>query len=205
VFVFLFSFAPFVRYPDTVVTDAARAGVAFDGWYSAWSAQMFMAPLSWWPILAGLGVAGIAVLRMGTGRDPEFLRFRAGRVQVGLALAALFVLFGYAVSQKQTGFGLDGFLVSRNDLVQNSLTRPRFGWGGALMLFGAVMGVAGALLNHFKVGQIRANVAAYSTPPPGPGQWTGQWPGRQPPTGAVPPQLYPQPYQQPYQQPGSPA
>ena len=179
-FILLFSFAPFVKYPDTVVARLLGSGVTFDGWYTAWSPQMFMAPLSWWPIFAGLGAAAIAIVRMATGKDPEFLRFRAGLVQVGLALCALLVLFGYAVSQKQLGFGLDRFATTTDEIIANNLSRPQFAWGGYLMLLGALAAAVGALLNHFQVGNIRVNLAAQEAP-----AWT-QPPVAQLPTSYLP-------------------
>jgi hypothetical protein len=196
--VFLFSFAPFVSYPETLVGDVRRMGLAFDGWYMAWSPQMFMAPLSWLPIFAGLGAAAVAVVRMATGKDGQFLRFRAGGVQIGLTLLAFLVLFGYAVSNKQLGFGLDQFVTTREEVISNNLNRPHFAWGGYLMVFGALIAVVGALLNHFQVGHIRANLA---TPEPYPA--THQWPVPQQPNspggshGAV--------GHQPGYQPGHPA
>lgn len=145
-FIFIFSFAPFVTYPTNL-------GFSYSGWYMAWSPQMFMAPLSWLPILAALGAAALAIVRMVTGRDPEFVGFQTGRVQVGLAFFAFLVLFGYAASQKQSAFGVDSF------------SHPMFGWGGYLMLIWALVGVAGAMLNHFRVAHLRVNLAVQQPPP----------------------------------------
>ena len=55
---------------------------------------MFMAPLSWSAMLAALGIIGLSLARLATGRDPEILRFRASQLQVGLALMATVVLLG---------------------------------------------------------------------------------------------------------------
>jgi len=150
--IFAFSFAPFVSYSDKAVaaahTDASGAG--FDGWYMAWSPQMFMAPLTWWIILSGLVGLVLALLRMLTGRDFTLLGFRDAQLQVGFGLFAFFALIGYALSHKQVFFGLDN--VFRGSDPTSEDFRPGFAWGGVLMLVGAVVALAGAFLNHFNVG-----------------------------------------------------
>jgi hypothetical protein len=206
-FVFAFSFAPFVKYPNRAVNEIAEESPSFDGWYMAWSTQMFMAPLTWWVIFAGIGVVALTAVRAATARDPEILRFRASQLQVFLGLFALLVLFGYAVSHKQIGFGLDDLITDSDAIAENDLNRPVFGWGGYLMMFGALFATVGAVLNHLSVGPLISTPAparpvppgyvAPSYPPPGYEQQPYPQQGyQQPPTGAVPTQ-YHQPYQPP--------
>jgi hypothetical protein len=201
-FVFFFSFAPFVRYPRRAVAEVARAAdLPFDGWYSAWSVQMFMAPLSWAPMFAVLGVVGLALVRVMTGRDPEILRFRMSQLQVGLAFLATVVLFGYAFSRKQSAFGIEQLLTSSSDIERNDAVRPVFAWGGYLMLLGVVICLVGAVLNHFNVGPaMSAAIAAVSQPGGGQAAEPG-WAGY--PAQPVPPQ-YPHQHPGPVQQQPNP-
>ena len=95
-------------------------------------------------------------MRLATGRDPEILGFRAGQLQVGLALLATVVLLGYALSQKQSAFGVEQLMTtSRTDEV-----RPMFAWGGYLMVMGSFVCSAGAVLNHFNIGPTVSAVLA---------------------------------------------
>jgi hypothetical protein len=154
-FVFAFSFAPFVTYPNSVVNRVnSGTDVDFDGWYMAWSTQMFMAPLTWWIIVAAVAVIALAVWRVITGRDPEVLRFRLSQVQVALSLFALAVLLSYAVSHKQVAFGFDDLLTTSEKVAENDTSRPVFGWGGYLMIIGAIVTAVGAVFNHFNVGPV---------------------------------------------------
>jgi hypothetical protein len=177
--VVLCSFAPFVRYSSTFVEQAQSEDKRFTGEYTAWSGQMFMAPLTWFVVIAGLLVVVLAVARARTGRDPLVLGARASVVQVGLALFAVFVLIGYALSHKQTLFGLDALAAGDNGIVLFA-ERPALSWGGWLMLLGALVATVGAVLNHFNAGptfraetrrsrdQRRRNAGpGYPTPPVG--------------------------------------
>jgi hypothetical protein len=197
--VFLFSFAPFVTYPDLAINEIVGAGeVTFDGWFMAWSTQMFMAPLTWWVIFAGLGLVALAIVRTMTGRDPELLRFRASQYQVGLGLFAFLVLLGYALSQKQISFGFDKAI--SGDIPGYELYRPFFGWGGYLMLIGALVAAVGAVLNHFDIGP------AFALPTSAPA--AQQWPSNGPAYPAATPGqagAFPAAGQVQYQHPGAPA
>jgi hypothetical protein len=211
-FVFLFSFAPFVTYPDRAINDIVGSGeITFDGWFMAWSTQMFMAPLTWWVIFAALGLVALAIVRTMTGRDPELLRLRVSQFQVGLGLFAFFVLLGYALSQKQISFGFDK--VISGDIPEYELYRPFFGWGGYLMLIGALVAAVGAVLNHFDIGPAFAvptsAPAAQQRPSNGPDYPAGM-PGQAGPFSAAGQVQYqqpggPTPGPVEYQQPGAPA
>lgn len=147
----LCSFAPFVSYSGTLVAQAVQSeDGGFTGEYTAWSAQMFMAPLTWFVVIAGLLVVVLAVTRVQTGRDPLILGAPASVVQVGLALFAFFVLLGYALSHKQTLFGLDSLTAGDGGVL--FAERPALAWGGWLMLLGALFASVGAVLNHFNAG-----------------------------------------------------
>jgi uncharacterized membrane protein len=148
----LFSFAPFVSSEDN--------SFGVDDSWSAWAAEVFMAPLTWWVIFAGLLLIALAVSRMFWPPQREFFGFRPTHLQVGLSLFAFFVLLGYALSDK------GGFL--------------EFGWGGVIMLLGSIVAVAGAVLNHLGIGptllpQGPKAPAGYGAP--------GQYPPPQAPQG----------------------
>jgi hypothetical protein len=195
-FVFAFSFAPFVNYPKSVVNRVTgEAGVTFDGWYMAWSAQMFMAPLTWWIIVAALGVIVLAVWRIIVGRDPQVLRFRLSQAQVALSLFALAVLISYAVSHKQVAFGLDDLLTSNDQILENNRSRPVFGWGGYLMIVGAFIAAVGAVLNHFAVGPVMALPTAGAYPQAPAAGWAPTQ--QQPHVYGSPPVSYQHPYPAP--------
>jgi hypothetical protein len=150
--ILLGSFAPFVSYTGTVVGDVVRSEDRnFTGEYAAWSGQMFMAPLTWFVVLAGVLVVALAVARARTARDPFVLGARASLVQVGLTLFTFFVLLGYALSHKQTMFGLDQLTTGDNSITVFT-ERPAMAWGGWLMLLGASLASVGAVLNHFNAG-----------------------------------------------------
>ena len=152
VVVVLGSFAPFMSYTGTFVGQVVQSqDQHFTGEYTAWSGQMFMAPLTWFVVIAGLLVVVLATARARTGRDPLVLGARASQVQVGLALFAFFVLLGYALSHKQTLFGLDALAKGDSSIVLFA-ERPALAWGGWLMLLGALVASVGAVLNHFNAG-----------------------------------------------------
>jgi hypothetical protein len=164
VLIVIFSFAPFVAYDKALVESAAGAGSPdFDGWYSAWSAQTFMAPLTWFVVVAGLLLAALAVLRLVRGGNPARGGISATVAELGLALFAFFVLIGYALSAKDMMFGVDDI----NAEVRAVFDFPLgFSWGGMLMLAGAVLALAGALITHFDLVPAlrRASPSAASQP-----------------------------------------
>ena len=147
--VVLGSFAPFIRY-DNPGGVQRLAGKRVSVWFSAWSPETFLAPLTWWPILAGLALLAIVAVRLGgLSEDREFLGFRLSHIQVTLSLVGFLVLFGYAVSSKSLVFGSQ---------VQDAVTAKfmagdiSVGWGGHLMLLGSLATVVGAFLDHLGIG-----------------------------------------------------
>jgi uncharacterized integral membrane protein len=150
--IFLFSFAPFVAYDDALVRSARGDDAGFSGRFSAWSAQTFMAPLTWFVIVAGLLLVALAAVRIARGGDPARLGVSAGQAQLGLGMFVFFVLLGYALANKDMMFGIDDVNADVRAVLDFPLT---FGWGGVLMLVGAVLALGGALLNHFGIDPLR--------------------------------------------------
>lgn len=141
--IFSFSFAPFVAYDERLVEAMAEGRAEFPESFSAWSTETFMAPITWWAIVAGALLAALGILRFATGRDVSLAGFRATPLQLALALYAFLLLLGYSVADKQQTFGYD----PRGEFVDFPLD-PHFAWGGVLMLIGAAIGLIGAVLNH---------------------------------------------------------
>jgi hypothetical protein len=144
----LFSFGPFVRY-DNVGAVQRLAGKKIPLAFSAWSAETLLAPLTWLAVLAALALVGLAVLRLLTSEDREFLGFRVGQVQVGLALFSFLILVGYALSPKSLVFGS-----ALNDAVTTRFAAGdvSLAWGGSLMVIGSLVAVVGAFLDHLGIG-----------------------------------------------------
>lgn len=153
--IFFFSFAPFVAYDEDFIRllkdDAPQD---FPEWFSAWSVQTFMGPLSWWPVLAGVLLIALTALRFALPRDFELVGLRFNHLQVGLSLFAFFVLFGYAVSGKYAFFAEDitNEVAESMRRVASVDVELSFGWGGYLMLVGSIVAVTGAVLNQLAVG-----------------------------------------------------
>lgn len=153
--IFFFSFAPFVSYDEDFIRllkeDAPRD---FPEWFSAWSVQTFMGPLSWWPVLAGLLLIALTALRFALPRDFELVGMRFNHLQVGLSLFAFFVLFGYAVSGKYAFFAeeITNEVADGMRRIASVDVELSFGWGGYLMLVGSIVAVTGAVLNQLGVG-----------------------------------------------------
>jgi hypothetical protein len=166
-FVFLWSFAPFVSYNDELVNSLNRgSGADIDGSYSAWATETFMAPLTWWIILAGVALVALSVLRYRRG-EVRLPGATLTGLQFGLALFVFFVLLGYALSDKDMTFGIDEINEEAQALVDADLS---FSWGGVLMIVGALAALAGAVLNHFGIGPRarRDPIGAPLPPQPGP-------------------------------------
>jgi hypothetical protein len=173
--IFFFSFAPFVTYADSDLSnDLARSNLPT--WFSAWSPETFMAPLTWFVALGGLIVAAVAAARLAVPRDREYAGFRTGHVQIGLGLFLFVTLFGYATSAKSAIFGHD-FAVQFTGVTQTGSLAMHFGWGGYVMLLGGLAAAVGAVLSHLEIGPI-----VYPQPPkppaayPPPGYGAPQYP-----------------------------
>jgi uncharacterized integral membrane protein len=188
--IFLFSFAPFVAYDDALVRSAQGDDAGFSGRFSAWSAETFMAPLTWFVIVAGLLLVALAAVRVVRGGDPVRLRVSASQAQLGLGLFVFFVLLGYALAAKDMMFGIDDVNADVRAVLDFPLT---FGWGGVLMLVGAVLALGGALLNHFGVNPLHP--ARRPTPVPRPSTYPPPVEFHEQPTDRPPPQPYPPPVQ----------
>ena len=91
-FVFLFSFAPFV--------SELGGGL----WFNAWS-RFSLAPLTLWVIFSGVLLVGLAVMHLLTGRELDLVGFRHTHFEVGLGLFNFFVLIGLAMSELPFAWG----------------------------------------------------------------------------------------------------
>jgi hypothetical protein len=179
--VFLFSFAPFVQYGGEFGALLAQPG--FSSRFNAWSLEAFMVPLTTFVVVAALlGIAAVGI-RFALRRDPSALGFRLRQVEVGLALFVFFVLLGMIASNKPIFFGAR----QSNDPVLTESTMA-VGWGAVLMLIGAMLVVAGAVLNHFAFGPVFpvGPSAAPPPPPPPPPPPSSGWPAASPPPGQPP-------------------
>lgn len=169
--VFAFSFAPFVQYGGEFGEVVAPPG--FSGRFNAWSLEAFMVPLTTFVVVAALLTIAAVATRFALRRDPSALGFRLRQVEVGLALFVFFVLLGMIASNKPVFFGARRF----DDPVLTESTLA-VGWGAVLMLVGAMIAVAGAVLNHFAFGPAFTVGASSPAPPPPP---SSRWPGTSPP------------------------
>lgn len=183
--VFGFSFAPFVEYSDQT---ALLFGALDLRWFSAWSLQIFMVPLTTFVVGAALLGTAAAAVRFGLRRDPELLGFRLRQLEVGLALFGSVVLLGMVASDKHAIVGARQ-VAEADPAFRASDVAMNTGWGAVLMLVGALVALAGSLLNHLQVGPAILVVGGPPVPPPGGGGWpsppAGGAPG--PPPGTSPP------------------
>lgn len=162
--VFLFSFAPFVRYANSGVRGELRAAGVRTA-YNAWARETFMAPLTTFVILSALLTVGLVALRFGRGREPTVLGFRLRQFEVGLTLFAFVVLFGMIISNKNAIFGAG----LRETFFGTGETGMVAGWGAVLMLLGAVTALAGAVLSYLGLGPVllpRPTAPGPAAPPP---------------------------------------
>ncbi|MQA27931.1 MAG: hypothetical protein GEU94_21305 [Micromonosporaceae bacterium] len=207
--VFLFSFAPFVEYDDPDL-ERRLEQESLPTWFSAWALETFMAPLTWWVIIAALGMLAIIALQRFVP-DQRLLGFQLSQIQLMLSYFALIMLLGYALSAKTMLFGSelqDESFASQFDTDMSS------GWGANLMLFGALATAVGATLGHLGVDPLiwpppaKPETTAHQAAQPGWGQQPGQ-PGQtaqqgypatpypqQPGHGYSPPHGYAPPTQQ---------
>lgn len=188
--IFLFSFAPFVAYEEALVRATAGENANFTGRFPAWSAQTFMAPLTWFVVVAGLLLVALAAVRILGGGNPARLGVSASQAQLGLGLFAFFVLLGYSLAPKDMLFGIDDADPDTRAILDFPL---HFAWGGVLMLVGAVLALGGALLNHFGIDPLRP-----ARPPARPDQ------GRADQTYPPPVEFHDVPTEQPRSQPYPP-
>lgn len=183
--VFAFSFAPFV----SISIPGFLGNSALDDSQNAWATETFMAPLTWFVVLAGLlQIAAVALRYLGRS-TPELLGFRLPQLEVGLGLFMLVVLFSMATSEKHVIFGAGARVQGEAGADLN------IGWGAILMLVGAIAAAVGALLTHLSVGPTVFPLAARPAAPAGAGQ-------PYPPAGGDPYAASPQgqPYGAPPQQ-----
>lgn len=166
--VFGFSFAPFIEYDEqTAVLLFGLVDISF--WFSAWSLQTFLVPVTTFVIVAVLLAAGSAAVRFGLRRDPDLLGFRLRQLEVGLALFAAVVLLGMVASDKHAVVGARR-LADADPNFNSAEVALDTGWGAVLMLIGAIVALVGALLNHFEVGPaIAVGGSEPPVPPPPPG------------------------------------
>jgi hypothetical protein len=181
--VFFFSFAPFVQYSDDLQEGLAGDGISSN--FNAWSLETFMVPLTSFVVVAALLAIAAVVARFGLRRDPSALGFRLGQIEVGLALFVFVVLLGMIASDKHAFFGARRLSESEDDPLFLSQFRMAVGWGAVLMLIGAIIALAGAVLNHLAIGP-RFAVGSASPPPPPPPA-AGPWQTPPPPPTAPPP------------------
>ncbi|MGA8112174.1 MAG: hypothetical protein WCA46_00775 [Actinocatenispora sp.] len=210
--IFAFSFAPFIAYDDDRLASQLDSR-HLPAWFSAWATETFMAPLTWFIVLAGLIMISLSASHLAISRDREVTGFRTSHLQIGVTLFAFLSLFGYATSAKRVFFGHDLAVLYGDD--SNINTAMSFSWGGWLMLFGALIAVVGAVIGHLELGP-----TLYPQPPRPVGPPTGygppapQYPPAGPDNGAtavyptVPPpgpqQGYPQQQPPPAPQPQQP-
>jgi len=199
--VFGFSFAPFIEYGERAAFLFGVLDVPL--WFNAWSLQTFMVPLTTFVILAALLSIAAAAVRFGLRRDPELVGFRLRQLEVGLALFAFVVLLGMVASDKHAIVGARR-IADADPTFGAEEVAVNTGWGAVLMLLGAMVVLAGALLNHFGVGPV---IPVAATAPAAAGQWPagpGQPDYRQQAPGGPPGSQPPPPGGQPLMPPAAP-
>lgn len=196
--VFGFSFAPFIEYDGQAAVLFQVLDVSLS--FNAWSLQTFMVPLTTFVVLAALLSIAATATRFGLRRDPELLGFRLRQLEVGLGLFGFAVLLGMVASDKHAIVGARRFAVA-DPTFQLEEVALSTGWGAVVMLVGATVLLAGALLNHFGVGPA-IPVGGAGDPEPWPGEppAAAGWPPPAPPPPAQP-QPPPPPHQPPPHQP----
>ena len=165
---FLASFTPFVSYDSAKLTDDLKKN-DLSTWFTAWSTQTFMAPLTWFVVLAALMVLAITAHKYFRGNEARFLTFTLPQLQLVFALFSAVTLIGYAVSRKSVIFGADySAAVGKVPATTAFDTRLSFSFGGYLMLLMALLAVAGAVLNVLGIERVvLPRPAKPETPPRG--------------------------------------
>jgi hypothetical protein len=182
VLVFAFSFAPFI----TIRVPNLFGGGLLDDWHNAWATETFMAPLTWFVILAGLLLIAAVAVRYLTGRTPDLFGFRLTQLELGLGLFMLVVLFAMVTSEKHIIYGAGARVQGEGGASLG------IGWGGILMLVGAAVAAAGAILTHLSLGPVVYPWPGAPAPHPG----AAGYPPGQPYPAAPPTQQYTPPTQQ---------
>jgi hypothetical protein len=177
ILVFAFSFAPFI----TISIPGLRGGVLLDDWQNAWATETFMAPLTWFVVLAGLLLIAAVVLRYLTGRNPDLVGFRLTQLELGLGLFTVVVLFGMITSEKHVIFGAGARVAGEGGASLG------IGWGAILMLIGALAAAVGAVLTHLSLGPV-----------------VYPWPAGTTQSSPAPDQAYPAPHDAPSYTPQPP-
>ena len=147
IFVLAFSFLPFVSYDDGLRGPIERSD--YDTWFNAWEAETFMAPLTWFVVLAAVIGAALSATRYLRTRRVTLVSFTIEQLQLVFFLFSAVVLLGYAVSSKSVFFGTSYAQAIGGDLYENGID---FSAGGYLMLIFAILGTVGATLNLYNVG-----------------------------------------------------
>lgn len=130
-----FSFAPFVSYAGR--SDRLIEGVTVNR--SAWECSAFLAPLTYFVILAGLFLVALGLSHLLSG-ERRILGFRTSQLQILVAAYAASILVGYALTEKS-------FPVNVSFLdAQLEIGNGEFAWGGVLMLVGSLLAVVGAVV-----------------------------------------------------------
>lgn len=141
-----FSFAPFVSY-RAVLRSGRYADHATNP--SAWEWSAYLAPLTWFVVLAGLFLLALGLGRAISG-DRTLFTFRLSQLQLLVAGYAVSILIGYALTDKSllTGASVE-FMGARMEVSAPQVAE--FAWGGVLMLIGALIALIGALLNLLRL------------------------------------------------------
>jgi hypothetical protein len=141
-----FSFAPFVSYHTVASGD--RYG-AYSANPSAWEWSAYLAPLTWFVVLAGLLLLALGFSHALSG-DRILFTFRVSQLQLIVSIYAASILIGYALTDKSllTAVSVQ-FMGARMQVV--APPDGDFGWGGVLMLVSALIAVIGALFNLLRV------------------------------------------------------
>lgn len=147
IFVLVFSFLPFVSYDDGLRGPIERSD--YDTWFNAWEAETFMAPLTWFVVLAAVVGAALSATRYLRSKRFTVVSFTIEQLQLAFFLFSTVVLLGYAISAKSVFFGTAYAEAIGGDLYQNGID---FASGGFLMLVFAIIGTVGAALNLYNVG-----------------------------------------------------
>ncbi len=143
----LASFLPFVSYDDAALVKALE-GLKVSTWFTAWSGQTFMAPVTWFTILSAVGVLAIAGHRYVRGDDRTVLTFTLPQLQFVLAAFPAVTLVGYLIARKGVVFGADyAEALGKVKATAPFGTQLSLSFGGYLMLLAALVAVAGTVLN----------------------------------------------------------
>ncbi|MGH3546272.1 MAG: hypothetical protein ACRDPW_10165 [Mycobacteriales bacterium] len=147
IFVFLFSFLPFVSYNGSLRDPIERSG--FDTWFNAWEAQTFMAPLTWFVVVAALASGGLSIATYLLRRQVTVLSFTTVQLQVMTSAFSFLTLLGYAVSAKSVVFGSSYAQYLGGGSFADGID---FAVGGYLMTSFALLCGVGAVMNLYNVG-----------------------------------------------------